>query len=163
LRRKLPNLGKKRIVERIDSEPSRVTNPKTGTRCFTSRIREPAFWRNFMKYAMLTAAVLGGLLLSEAAAKAQGIVIGAGGPRLGVGVGIGVGPGYYPYPAPAYVAPPVAYAPAPAYVAPGPAVVGPAVAVGLPPVSIGVGVPAFRPGPFYYGGYRPYYHHHFYR
>ncbi len=102
-----------------------------------------------MKYAMLSAVAVVGLLLADSAANAQVVVGGGVGVRVGaVGVGVGVAP------APVVVAPPTYVVPAP-----GPVVVAqPVVVAPAPVVSVGVGVPLFVGGRYWHGGYyRPYY------
>ncbi len=105
-----------------------------------------------MKYAILGAVAVAGLLFAESAANAQVIV---GGGYRGVGIGVGIGGGYYvPPPAVYYPAPAVAYPSA--YVAPAPVVVSPAISVGVAAPII-VGGPYYRP--YYSGYYRPIYRH----
>jgi hypothetical protein len=102
-----------------------------------------------MRYAVLSAVAVVGLLFADSAANAQVIV---GGGYRGVGIGVGIGGGYYvPPPAVYYPAPAVAY---PGAFVPAPVVVSPSVSVGVAgPVVIGG--PLYRP---YYGGfYRPNY------
>jgi hypothetical protein len=106
-----------------------------------------------MKYAVLSAVVIAGLLFADSAANAQ-VVIGGG--YRGVGIGVGIGGGYYVPPPPVYYAAPAVVYPG-AYVAPAPVVVSPSVSVGVAAPFV-IGGPLYRP--YYAGYYRPYYRYH---